>query len=237
MNGSSFDVTTIIFAALALFVVWKLRSVLGTRTDHDQNPNPDQSRRSMGNAKEDDGGNVVQLPGTQNEQLNPGPATRGSERDRWQGLAQPGSAVWEGLDDLEKAESGFDAHMFAEGSKSAYEMIVTAFAGGDRDTLRNLLSSEVMESFEQVIAEREKNGETVETTFVSLDNSKIEEVQIRDNAAHITVAFESQLISVTYDRSKTVIDGDPEKITSVSDVWTFSRPVGASDPNWRLVAT
>jgi predicted lipid-binding transport protein (Tim44 family) len=94
-----------------------------------------------------------------------------------------------------------------------------------------------MDSFEQVIAEREKNGETVETTFVSLDASKIEDVQIRGKSAHITVAFDSKLISVTHDRNKAVIDGDPEKIISVSDVWTFARDVGSTDPNWRLVAT
>ena len=112
-----------------------------------------------------------------------------------------------------------------------------AFAAGDRATLQNLLSSEVMESFGQVISDREKNGETVETTFVSLDQSKITEVQTRGKSAQITVAFESKLITATYARDKSLIDGDPEKIVAVSDVWTFARDIGTSDPNWRLVAT
>ena len=236
MNGSSFDVTTIIFAALALFVVWKLRSVLGTRADHEQDPDRNIPNRPNRPGPASQNGNVVQLPGTASERAE-GAAIRQNDEERWAGLAQPGSPVWEGLDQLDKAEGGFDAHTFAEGAKGAYEMIVSAFAAGDRSTLQNLLSSEVMESFGQVISEREKNGETVDTTFVSLDESKISDVQIRGKTAQITVAFESKLITATYTRDKSLVDGDPEKIVSVSDVWTFARDVGASDPNWRLVAT
>lgn len=237
MNGSSFDVTTIIFAALALFVVWKLRSVLGTRNDHEQNPGntrPDMSSRGRPLAQN---GNVVQMPGAANDRFGAANEAPLRSDERWKGLAEPGSAVWESLDKLDAAEKGFDAHSFAEGAKGAYEMIVTAFAAGDRATLKNLLSNEVLDSFAKVISERESNGENVETTFVSLDSSKIEDVQIRGNSAQITVAFDSKLITATYNREKTLVDGDPEKIVSVSDVWTFARDVGSNDPNWRLVAT
>jgi len=234
MSGSSFDVTTIIFAALALFVVWKLRSVLGTRHEHDQRSNGRPDRTIPGQPRNDNESQPLEMHDRQANRVNEG---QGPDPRRWEGLAQPGSAVWNGLDRLDEVERGFDAYMFAEGSKGAYEMIVTAFAAGDRGTLHNLLSKEVMDSFDRVISERETNGETVETTFVSLDDHKIEDVQVRDKVAHITVAFQSKLISATYDREKKLIDGDPEQIIPVTDVWTFARDIGSNDPNWRLVAT
>ncbi|MCC2096943.1 MAG: Tim44 domain-containing protein [Hyphomicrobiales bacterium] len=237
MNGSEFNITTIIFAALAIFVVWKLRSVLGQRHDHEDRGDqarPDRPGRGRPAERE---GNVVRLPGAGSERSANGAEQPHRTEKRWEGLAEKGSAVWEGLDKLDAAERGFDAHMFADGAKGAYEMIVTAFAAGDKATLRNLLSREVLDSFAQVISERDSRGEQVETTFVSLDKSRIEDVQIRGKTANITVAFDSQMITATYDKNRQLVDGDPEKIVSVSDVWTFARDIGSNDPNWRLVAT
>lgn len=233
--NSSFDVTTIIFAALALFVVWKLRSVLGTRTGHERRPDqPSQGRRPP---ESNDNGKVVRLPGAATDRSTVAASARQRDERRWDGLAERGSAVWEGLDNLDTADNGFDAKMFLEGAKGAYEMIVTAFAAGDRATLRNLLAKDVHDSFSDAIAERDKRGEHVETTFVSLDKAAIEDVQLRGKSAHITVNFNSKLITATYDKEKKLIDGNPDKIEDVSDAWTFARDVGSSDPNWRLVAT
>lgn len=232
MNGS-FDITTIIFAALALFVVWKLRSVLGTRTGHERQPDPNRGRRLE---KGRDDGKVVQLPGSErNKSVNP--TTNESNEVRWEGIAEKGSDVWVNLDKLDAADNGFDAKMFLEGAKGAYEMIVTAFAAGDRGTLRSLLAREVLDSFAEVISERDSRGERVETTFVSLDRAEIQDVQLRGKAAQITVAFNSKLITATYDKSGQLIDGNPDAIEDVSDVWTFARDIGSNDPNWRLVAT
>ncbi len=235
MNGSEFNITTIIFAALAIFVVWKLRSVLGARHDHEEGPDQGRQDRPGRTRSMERDGNVVRLPGA--DRAAPVPETSHRSENRWEGLAEKGSPVWEGLDKLDAAERGFDAHMFAEGAKGAYEMIVTAFAAGDKAMLRNLLSKEVLDSFTQVISDRESRGEHVETTFVSLDKSQIVDVQIRGKTANITVAFDSKLITATYDNSRQLVDGDPEKIVSVSDVWTFARDIGSNDPNWRLVAT
>lgn len=232
MNGSSFDVTTIIFAALALFVVWKLRSVLGTRTGHERRPDQPPGR-ARGDSEM---GKVVRLPGAANGTGQAG-ASRQHDDTRWDGLADRGGAVWEGLDKLDAAEPGFDPRQFLEGAKGAYEMIITSFAAGDRNTLRKLLSAEVLDSFSQVISDRENRGERVETTFVSLDKARIDEVQLKNKTAQITVAFDSKLITATYDREKNLIDGNPEKIVDVSDTWTFARDVGTNDPNWRLVGT
>lgn len=234
MNGS-FDVTTIIFAALALFVVWKLRSVLGTRTGQERRPDqPPTGRRQV---ESNDNGKVVRMPGAAADRNTTSAVSGQRDEKRWDGLAERGSPVWEGLDKIDTADNGFDAEMFVEGAKGAYEMIVTAFAAGERDTLRGLLAKDVLESFSEAILDRNKRGEHVETTFVSLDKATIEDVQLRGKSAQITVKFNSKLITATYDKDKNLIDGNPDKIDDVSDSWTFARDVGSNDPNWRLVAT
>ena len=116
-------------------------------------------------------------------------------------------------------------------------MIVTAYAEGDRRALKNLLAREVYEGFEAVIREREGRGETAETRFVSIDATDITAAELRGKMAQITLRFISQLVSATRDRTGTVIEGNADKVTSVTDVWTFANDVTARDPNWKLVAT
>ena len=115
-------------------------------------------------------------------------------------------------------------------------MIVLAYAEGDRGTLRNLLSREVYEGFDAAIRERESKGETVETRFVAIDRSDITAAEVRGRAAQITARFVSQVVSVTRDKAENVIEGNPEKITNVTDVWAFARDLSSRDPNWKLVA-
>jgi predicted lipid-binding transport protein (Tim44 family) len=116
-------------------------------------------------------------------------------------------------------------------------MIVTAYAEGDRRTLKNLLSRDVYEGFETAIKDRETKGETAESRFVSIEKSDITAADLRAHTAHVTVRFVSQLVSVTRDREGNVVDGSPEKVTDVTDVWTFARDLSSRDPNWKLVAT
>jgi predicted lipid-binding transport protein (Tim44 family) len=116
-------------------------------------------------------------------------------------------------------------------------MVVTAFAEGDRRALKNLLSRDVLEGFEAAITDRERRGEKAETRFVSIDAAEIVGAELRGRSAQITVRFVSKLISVTRDASGAVIDGSPEKVTEVTDVWTFARDVTSRDPNWKLIAT
>jgi predicted lipid-binding transport protein (Tim44 family) len=164
------------------------------------------------------------------------PAPENAE-ERWKGIAEPGSPAAAGLDAIIAADPGFDAQHFLAGARAAYEMIVTAFAQGDRRTLKGLLSREVYEGFEAAIREREARGETVETRFISIDKADIAAAELRGRVAQVTVRFVSQLISVTRDRSGAVIEGTPDKVTDVTDVWTFARDVSSRDPNWKLVAT
>ncbi len=233
----SFDVTTIVFLALAVFVIWRLRSVLGQKTGREQPPldpfarreTPDVSRPVPGQAAD----NVVRLPSAGADRGAP-PAVAAP---RWEGIAEPGSALARGLDEVARAEPAFDPRSFVEGAKSAYETIVTAFAQGDRATLRSLLSKDVYDGFDRAIGERETRGEKAETTFVSIDRAELAAVENRSNAAQVTVRFLSKLITATRDAAGKVIDGNAEAVVEVTDVWTFARTLGSRDPNWQLVAT
>ncbi|WP_284247174.1 Tim44/TimA family putative adaptor protein, partial [Methylobacterium haplocladii] len=155
----------------------------------------------------------------------------------WRGIAEPGSPVAGGLEQVLQLEPAFDPRAFVEGSKKAYEAIVLAFNKGDRKTLRTLLSREVAEGFERAITEREQRKETAETTFVSIDKAEIVAVDVKNRVAQITVRFLSNLITATRDAEGKVVDGSAEAVVEVPDVWTFARTMGSRDPNWQLVAT
>jgi predicted lipid-binding transport protein (Tim44 family) len=116
-------------------------------------------------------------------------------------------------------------------------MIVTAFADGDRKALKNLLSKEVYEGFAAALDEREKRGETVRSAFVGIEKSEIRGAAVAGNEAQVTVQFISQIISSTHDSDGEVIDGDPDQVAEVNDVWTFARSLKSRDPNWKLIAT
>ncbi len=103
--------------------------------------------------------------------------------------------------------------------------------------MRGLLSREVYDGFDTAISEREARGETMETKFVSVDTSTITGAELRAKAAQVTVQFVCKLVSATRDRSGEVIDGNAEKVTDVTDVWTFARDISSRDPNWKVIAT
>jgi predicted lipid-binding transport protein (Tim44 family) len=235
MQGS-LDVFTLIFLALAVFVAWRLRSVLGTKTGHEKPPGEIFPRKAErpgernGERPAEAGGNVVRLPTAAANDASEPPF-------RWAGVTTPGSAVAQGLDAIAREERGFDAREFVAGASAAYEMIVMNFAQGDRKALRGLLSKEVFEDFDQAIAERERRNEKSETTFVSMDKAVIEAAEVRGKAAFITMRFQPKLITVVRDSAGAVVDGSADTVLDVSETWTFSRQLGSRDPNWLLVAT
>jgi predicted lipid-binding transport protein (Tim44 family) len=229
-----FDIYTIVFLALAVVIFLKLRSVLGQRTGRERPPYDPYSRDTVRPAPANDG-KVVTLPGRPTEA--PKPVAEVAPTERWKGVAEPGSSIAAGLDAIVGVDPTFDAKHFLTGARQAYEMIVTAFAEGDQRTLKAMLSRDVYEGFEAAIREREGRGETIESRFVSIDKADIVGAELRARTAHVTVRFVSQLVSVTRDRSGAVVDGSPDKVTDVTDVWTFARDVQARDPNWKLVAT
>ena len=157
--------------------------------------------------------------------------------DRWAGVAEAGTPIAAGLDAIAKSDPDFDARHFISGAKGAYEMIVSAFAEGDRKTLKNLLAKDVFDGFAHSITERESRGETVESRFVALNKADISHAELKGSTAQVTVRFVSQLISATRNKAGEVIAGSSDSVTNVTDVWTFARETGSRDPNWKLVST
>jgi predicted lipid-binding transport protein (Tim44 family) len=208
------DPAMIIFAFLALFVLWKLRSVLGERTGFEQ--------------KRDD--NVVPYPA-------PAPPPQAANNAGWAEFAERGSVVWTGLDDIARAQPGFAARSFLDGACAAYEMVVQAFSRGDEAMLNSLTSEDVFASFKSALADRNSRGETLQTTFVGFNSTRIVEARVERGSALIAVRFDSQFINATLDKNGVVIEGDPNKPSDIIDVWTFGRRNDASGPNWTLVAT
>jgi predicted lipid-binding transport protein (Tim44 family) len=228
-----FDIYTIIFLALAVFIFLRLRSVLGQRTGRERPPYDPYAARD---ARPQGTDKVVALPNRKSDTpVRPSEPVEAAER--WKGVAEKGSAVATGLDAVAESDKSFDANHFITGARAAYEMIVGAFATGDRRTLKNLLAREVFDGFDAAIRDRETKGETVESRFVSLETANIIGAEMRNGAAQITVRFVSQLITATRDKSGNVVEGNPDKVTDVTDVWTFARDLNSRDPNWKLVAT
>jgi predicted lipid-binding transport protein (Tim44 family) len=229
-----FEPTTILLLAVAVLIILKLRSVLGQRTGRERPPyDPYSTPDAVRNAS---GDKVVTLPQRSAESVRPPEAPEDSP-ERYAGFATPGSPVARGLDAISAADRSFDVKQFIAGARAAYEMIVTAYAAGDRRALKGLLEREVFDGFDAVIRQREARGETVESRFVSIDASEIINAQLRGKMAQITLRFVSQLVSATRNRNDNVIDGSADAVTSVTDIWTFAREVTSRDPNWKLVAT
>ncbi|HEY1982624.1 MAG TPA: Tim44/TimA family putative adaptor protein, partial [Xanthobacteraceae bacterium] len=178
-----FDIYTIIFLALAVFIFLRLRSVLGQRTGRERPPYDPYSARDVVRSPASD--KVVTLPPRAAEASTRPAEPAAPAADRWKDVVETGSAAAAGLDAIAAADQNFDAKHFIAGARAAYEMIVTAFAAGDRKQLRELLSREVFDGFDSAIGERERRGETAETRFVSIDASTITAAELRNRVAQI----------------------------------------------------
>jgi predicted lipid-binding transport protein (Tim44 family) len=216
----------VIFAMIAAFLVFRLRNVLGRRTGNERPP-PDPNAQRNGqrpapaadNANEE---NVAALP-------DHGPADAFVE--------QAEGALGENLRKIRGADPSFNSDKFVEGAGAAFEMVVTSFAAGDRETLRPVLSDEVYENFAGAIVERADKGNTMEMTLVGINSSEIIEASMEGRVAFVTIKFVTEQIEVTRDSSGDVIEGDPTQVTPVTDIWTFARNTRSRNPNWTLVAT
>lgn len=236
-TATLFDIYTIIFLVLAVFIFLRLRSVLGQKTGRERPPyDPYTQAREQARPPTND--NVVALPPRNAEAASKGADDEAAAPvERWKGFAEAGSATAAGLDAIAAQDPSFDAKHFVAGARAAYEMIVTAYAQGNRRDLKTLLSKEVYDGFEAAIKDRETRGEKAETRFVSIDKADLIGAEVKGKTAQVTVRFVSQLVSVTRDKDGNVIDGSPDKVSDVTDVWTFAHDMSSRDPNWKLVAT
>jgi predicted lipid-binding transport protein (Tim44 family) len=239
------DITTLLFLILAVVIFLKLRSVLGRRTGQEQAryerykaQQQELARRAEKATAQD---KVVTLPRREREGVDtvkaPGAPSPAEVEERVKQYAAGNAGISAGLIDIVRADAGFDLDHFLKGAKAAYEIIVTAFAEGNRKTLKDLLSREVFDGFSGAIADRETRGELIDQSFVGIKSAEIVEAELKNGIASLTVKFVSELISATRDKMGQVIAGDPKRIREVTDIWTFSREASSSNPNWRLVAT
>lgn len=227
------DFGTLFFIIAAVVIFFQLRSVLGRKTGSERPPvDPFTTNRSGTAARETGNDNVVRLPQHQSTSIEV--ADPYAQIDAF---AKEGTAINKGLRDIRDVDSSFEPKPFVDGARTAYEMIIKAFADGDRATLKDLLSREVYDGFVAAISDRETRGEKVETSFVGFNESSVVAAGMRGSEANLTLRFVTQIISATRDPNGNVVDGDPDHVAEVVDVWTFARDTRSKDPNWKLVAT
>jgi predicted lipid-binding transport protein (Tim44 family) len=216
MQGEFVDI--ILLAMIVAAIAFRLYSVLGRRTGSERSPD-EQVHVPDARAKQSAPDNVVKMP------------------DRSTAAPTTNDPVARALMDIKLADRNFDEAHFMEGARAAYEMIVVAFADGDRNALRPLLSDEVYAAFDGAISERERRHQIMEFNFLGLEAAEITSVELKDRTAEITIAFKSEVIEALRDRSGDLAEGESIAATHVNDVWTFARDVKSRDPNWVLVAT
>ncbi|MCM2294407.1 Tim44/TimA family putative adaptor protein [Allorhizobium sp. BGMRC 0089] len=223
------DFITLFFLVAAIIIFWQLRNVLGRRTGNEKPPMEGYSARSAQDQPPVEDARVVTLP-----------KPEGEGEDIYAAIdayCPPEKPLNASLREIVRVDPGFNPKEFLKGAGVAYEMIVTAFANGDRKTLKGLLSREVYEGFDQAMSEREKRGEVTKSTFVGIDKGDIVSASLTGSEEQITVRIVSQLISATFDRDGKLIDGDADSVGEVKDIWTFARDSRSRDPNWKLIAT
>jgi len=249
-----FDIPTLVIIGVAIFILMRLRSVLGTRTGNErtpkdrsgaQGPKPQrpksQSPKSQSpRPKISSGEDVVvalrpdQAQILQKEEIERAERKREAELDK---LTGENSKLRQALVDISSVDDSFSPKDFLGGAGSAYEMIVTAFAQGDKSSLKNLLEKDVYEGFVTAIDAREADGNSVDFTFVALPNIQYLQAELDKRVASITLRFDAQVVSATKDADGRLIEGHEERVVDIADEWTFSRNTRSRDPNWKLVAT
>ena len=214
MNDQFIDI--ILFAMVAVFLGLRLRSVLGRRTGAEPPPvDPAAIRPAVRPA----GNTVVDLP-TRRRPVNAADDT-----------------LTLGLTGIAAADPRFDAGAFVDGAKRAFAMIVEAFAKGDEQTLRPLLSDEVFHNFQQAIGARRQAGETCHSALEQIVSADIVEAAATGATARIVMRFVTRQLILVKSAAGAVVEGNAEQAVRLTDLWTFARDLRSADPKWLLVAT
>ena len=225
------EIEILFLAGIAAFIGYRIYTVLGRRTGNEPPPvsrrESIEPRRQSSSQGED---NVIALPRARE-------AAPVRPRHSVLNSVDANSPVAAGLNAIRGDDPDFDADAFVEGAKVAHEMIVKAYADGDRAQLRPLLADDVLQSFEGAISAREKAGHRVEFGFVGLKSATLEDARLKGRVSEITVKFVSELITATRDAAGVVVEGAAGVVREVTDIWTFARDTRSADPNWKLVAT
>jgi predicted lipid-binding transport protein (Tim44 family) len=213
MGGIKLPVDLILFGLIALFLVLRLRSILGRRTGFEGLP------QMLGR-----GGPKPPTIEGRAEPVPPSPTRT---------LPDPASPAGQALAAIRAADRKFDAAAFLSGAENAFRLIVTAFAAGDRQKLQPLLTPDTYAAFESAITAREQAGHTQHTEIRAILEASIEHAALEQNLADITVRFVSQQITLTTAQDKSIVAG-ADAVTELADVWTFVRDLKQSQPTWKL---
>ncbi|MEP5154648.1 Tim44/TimA family putative adaptor protein [Planktotalea sp.] len=207
----------LVLAGIAIFLILRLKNVLGTREGFEKPPVQAPSPRSRADFEVIEGG--------------PDPDIA----DHTEG--KPDAA--EALAKMKAAEPSFGVSDFLGGARGAYEMILMGFERGDMAEIKPFLDDDVYASFAEVVEAREKQGLTIEATFVGIREMALDDATIDEASGigEVSVRFIGEMTSVVRDNAGEVVEGDETKIKRQKDVWTFARKMGSDDPNWQLVAT
>ena len=211
----------LVLAGIALFLIFRLKNVLGTRTGFEKPPVAVPERDRPGAGRRDF------------EVIEGGP-----DRDITD-FAPEGSDTAAALAAMKEVEPGFNVSEFVSGARQAYEMILMAFESGDLSSVQPFLSEDVYEAFLSVISDREDKGLSIQANFIGVRETALQSARFDQptGEAEITLRFVGELTSVVKDASGEIVEGNPNEIKKQRDVWTFARPMGSDDPNWKLVAT
>jgi predicted lipid-binding transport protein (Tim44 family) len=236
------SIITLFFLIVAALIFLNLRSVLGKRTGNEKPPYDPYTRRDAERpvpTPSDDGKVITQPRRTTSAAPAEAPMAMPVDNryEEIDAFAAPGTELNASLRRIYDVDSSFNPRQFVDGARAAYEMVVMAFAEGDRKTLKNLLSNDVYEGFNSAIADREKAGEKVKSTFVGIEKADMTAATLDGTEVAITMKIVSQLISATYNAAGEVVEGNADTVAEVKDQWTFARDTRSRDPNWKLVST
>lgn len=230
------DLPTLIAIVVAVFVLFRMRSVLGSRTGNERPP-VDRTRSTPTEKAAQNDDTVVPLrPRPAQPDLDEERRARKLEAEIEQ-ASHGDEGLANGLKAVAAADPTFTPKSFLEGAKAAYEMIVTAYAEGDRQTLKNLLEKDIFDSFQRAIAEREAAGQKVDFTFVGLPKIEITEADFDKKNVSVTVRFQAEVVSATRDADGNLVEGNADQVQVIADEWTFARNPKSRDPNWKVIAT
>jgi len=240
--GSNYDI--ILIGLVAVFLILRLRAVLGKRTGNERPPTRDPftppqppagNTPRIGDAPTQSGNdNVIPLPNT-TAPAPPRPSLSVNAPGGIRSTVLPPATA--GVSAIRAADPSFDPLAFTAGARAAFTNIVEAFAKGDTQPLRPLLDGPTFASFEAAIRGRNERREKAETTLIGFEASDISAAELQGSVAQVTVRFVSEQINVVRNAEGQIAEGNPNEVQKVIDLWTFRRDTNSSDPNWLLIKT
>jgi predicted lipid-binding transport protein (Tim44 family) len=207
----------LVLAGIAIFLIMRLRNVLGTREGFEKPAVQEALKAERPSFKVIEGGEDADILDN----------------------AEKGSATAEALALMKQRDSNFTVNDFLAGSKYAYEMILMAFENGNIDDVRDFISEEIEDVFDQVIEDRKSKGLVIEAEYLGTRETRLMDATFdrETGVAEISVSFSAEMTSVVLGSDGTVIEGDSKQVKRQKDIWTFARDISSNDPNWQLVAT